>query len=127
MSLSQRLSGPFASLLIAAALVLRVAMPAGWMPVTTAQGVELAPCAGMGPMQMAAMDHAGHAKSPATPAQTSPCGFDALAEVTAPVAAMVLPPPPVAYTRISEPRRVAFTRTGVGEPPRPATGPPTSA
>ena len=116
------------SLLVAAALLLRVAMPAGWMPVASSQGIELAPCTGIGPMQMAAMEQpAGRVEHPAAPIHASPCGFDALAEATPPVAAIALPQPPVDYATPVAPRLLAFTRTGVGEPPRPATGPPTSA
>lgn len=115
------------ALLVAAALLLRVAIPAGWMPVVSDTGVSAVPCSGMGPMQMAAMKPpVGHGDHPA-PAAPSPCGFDVLALAAPPVAAAAVAVPPAVYQTVAVPRLPGFIRAGIGLPPRPATGPPLSA
>ncbi|MFM9827463.1 MAG: DUF2946 family protein [Sphingomonas sp.] len=41
-----------AALLLAAALAIRIIVPAGFMPTQTAAGIEIAICSGQGPMQI---------------------------------------------------------------------------
>lgn len=137
------LSRQFGALLLAAALLLRVAIPAGWMPVAGPDGLVLTICSGTSPMTLpaAAMDHAmvgmgpamagmdhggrhGAADAPAVPAHEQPCPFTALVLAAPPAGPAVLPLPGVAYLAPAEARRAAFLRAGIGAPPRPATGPP---
>lgn len=117
---------------LACALLLRLAVPAGWMPVADAHGLRLTLCGGMGPidgpaapaMHMAGSGHAmpghdGHGGA------DHPCTFSALgAFLTGPA----LPPPLLLPSRVSAPRFVQHGVVAVGRglaaPPPPSTGPP---
>ena len=69
---------PFlAVLIVAAALVARLAAPSGFMPVVGASGVSLTICSGYGPMQMAMPGVAHHA--PKEGEARSRCAFADLA------------------------------------------------
>lgn len=122
-------------LLLAAVLLGKALVPAGWMPAQTAQGLTVLICSGDGPAR-AFLDASGqitHA-DPATPdsghpSETrDPCPFAALA-LAAPLpqapAATGLPPVPAA----APPAGLAAITIGQGlaAPPPWATGPPRSA
>lgn len=49
-----------AALIVLAALAVRLAVPAGYMPVVGVDGVTLSICTGAGPLQMAASGHDMH-------------------------------------------------------------------
>ena len=126
------------ALLLAAALLLRVAVPAGWMPVASAHGIAMEPCSGHGAMAMPDMpgatampDMPGRPGKPGhdpAPAHDMPCGFGAIAETAPPPDAAIAPAPPSRFVGVSlalpaHPRR----GSGLGTPPRPSTGPPATA
>ena len=82
--------------LLLAALMVRLLVPAGYMPDVGAGKLTLTLCSGMGPM--AGTVHHGH--DPARPASDAPCGFGglaiggtggAIAVPDAPVASFALP------------------------------------
>lgn len=109
------------------ALMLRVIVPQGWMPIATGTGWHIAPCSGTGPMEMAADHHrAGH-QAPAHPDGDGGhgCAFASLAlalhEPPLPSLAPPPPPAPLIAARISP--AVGIGR-GLAAPPPPATGPP---
>ncbi|MEG3123724.1 hypothetical protein [Sphingomonas sp. GB1N7] len=139
-------------LLIAAllcVLLARVAVPAGWMPMLTADGgFILAPCSGMGALPMAdapspqgmaghampGMDMAAHHAAPdkpndrhPDPAGDHPCSGAgvAVALATPPVAL------PVALTlaaiAVPTARLIPNIGQGLAAPPPPSTGPPALA
>ncbi|MFD1611809.1 hypothetical protein ACFSCW_08350 [Sphingomonas tabacisoli] len=119
------------ALLLAFALLARMLVPAGWMPVFDGNTVRLELCTGYAlPPPPAVHDmhamhggkhdaHAGHGKK-----AEQPCPFGALAfgatDTTAPSIA-----PPLAY---AEPAIALLARVSIGQglaaPPPPATGPP---
>jgi hypothetical protein len=122
--------------LLACALALRFLVPAGWMPVSDAYGLHLAPCSGTGPMTpatmpamamhhvMAGMDH--HAPGGQDqPAPDHACPFAglglALAEPALPAVAL---PPAVEATLLPARILVVAIGRGLAAPPPPATGPP---
>lgn len=114
-------------LLVACALLLRVAIPAGWMPTTGADGlVRITLCTGQGQME-AWVDGDGriHDRKP-EPKTDHPCAF---AGLIAPAidAAPIDAPLPFARTGDVAPAfahaTVAIGR-GLAAPPPPPTGPP---
>jgi hypothetical protein len=120
--------------LFACALLLRVAIPQGWMPVADAGGWRLTVCDGMGPAAamaaMPGMTHNAHDRHAPPPHDQGdhPCTFAGLALVAA------LPDLPPALARpavravetLTAPVRIAIGR-GLAAPPPPATGPPAFA
>lgn len=127
---SDRLGSVFALLLVACALLLRVAIPGGWMPAKGADGlVRITLCTGMGAVE-AWVDgqgriHDGAPTKQRDPKTDQPCAFAGL--IAPAIDADPLPPPPVPVTRG---RTIAFTDhavaigQGLAAPPPPPTGPP---
>lgn len=121
------------ALLLACALLLRIAVPAGWMPVSDAQGTRLVPCSGAGPMEPGLpMAHAGmgaghthHGKAPEPHDGDHGCAFGSLSLALAqpPAPALALPPLVVAASS-RLPAFVAAIGRGLAAPPPPSTGPP---
>lgn len=123
-------------LLFACAMLVRVLIPTGWMPIADAQGFHIVLCSGAGPMTPAAnvsLDHAmagmHHDPSPEHHSQgpEHPCAF---AGVTAAIEAPTLaaPLPPVRTRATPAPTRALITvGHGLAAPPPPQTGPPTFA
>lgn len=128
-------------MLLCCALLLRLAIPAGWMPVIDARGVHLAICPGMAPMPMpmsrAISEPVAHgAAQPAMSghhrpadehrAEEHPCAFAglalALAEPVAP--GVALAPVPARASAVVPAATGAAIGRGLAAPPPPATGPP---
>ena len=122
--------GAFALLLVACALLLRIAIPAGWMPAASADGlVRITLCTGQGQME-AWVDGDGriHDRKPgkSEPKTDHPCAFAGLiapALDTAPIE------PPLRFAH-ADGIAPAFARDavaighGLAAPPPPSTGPP---
>ena len=129
-----RSSRALAALLLAILLAGRMAVPAGWMPVRTADGFSVMLCSGSGPAGggQAWVDSSGtlhHGQKPAGHGETKdPCPFGA---VSAPVALAMAPaiPPllPAAAPPAAPPPQSRPKGRGLAAPPPPATGPPLSA
>lgn len=119
--------------ILAGAVLMRVLIPQGWMPVETADGWRITICTGMGPMRMempGAMASAMNAMHHGQPGHDQggsdhPCAFAGFA--------MALDEPPLPMLDL--PRFVAqawlpviVATVGIGRglaaPPPPATGPP---
>lgn len=115
--------------LVACALLLRAAMPAGWMPSAGADGVmRVSVCTGMGAQTMwIGRDGAVHHGEAPAPGHHDgqPCAFGALGvglDATPGVA--VAPPLAPPLTVAAETRQRAAVGRGLAAPPPPATGPP---
>ena len=115
--------------IVACALMLRIVVPAGWMPVIGQDGMtRITLCTGQG-MVEAFVDRAGtiHHKAPgqSEPKTDQPCSFAGLAfAFTAPAAPAIQPPLQIAAADpASLPGRVSIGH-GLAAPPPPATGPP---
>lgn len=121
-----------AALLVAAALLLRALVPAGYMvaPAGEAKQIFVTVCSGLdGKVERIALpvssqhdssqqDHDG---------KDSPCAFTALASLAAMPQLADLPPVPAAAPRRADaPPSVAIGR-GLAAPPPPQTGPPLTA
>jgi len=127
--------GPVTALLMALALLARMLVPSGFMPVTSSTGTPvLIMCSGQGPMAMpmpaemqAALNAAHHGDHQPTQNQNSDhtCPFAAAAAA----AALAQQPHATMPFLVVEGARLAaalFTRPGLGlaAPPPPKTGPP---
>lgn len=120
----------FALWIVACALMLRILVPAGWMPGTGADGaLRITLCTGQG-MVEAWVDGNGaiHDKAPqkSEPRTDQPCSFAGLgAAALAEPAPMVLDAPRFAAATIllPIPASIAIGR-GLAAPPPPAIGPP---
>jgi hypothetical protein len=134
---SPGLSAPFA-LLLGCALLLRVLVPAGWMPLPGG-GFRIALCADGGAVagfareaqhrfDQAAAGAAGHRSDRSDdPRKDQPCAFSGLALAwTQPDAFGLLPPAPAPAVP-PLPARVASVGQGLAAPPPPSTGPPAFA
>ncbi|MBY8827056.1 hypothetical protein K7G81_02855 [Hephaestia sp. CMS5P-6] len=119
--------------LFACAMVLRIAIPEGWMPITDASGTRLTICTGMGPVEtmadMAGMAGMSHHKAPIGHDQGDhPCTFAGLGLAAA---LPDLPPAPKLPVTIAVPTLIVLGVIAVGRglaaPPPPATGPPALA
>lgn len=115
-------------LCLALLLASRLAIPAGWMPVRTDQGVAIMLCSGDGPVS-AWIDaqgkvHKGEKKQNDGSAK-DPCPYGALhaALRLAESPRLAGPPPAAAAAILPGPQQVAIGR-GLAAPPPPATGPP---
>jgi hypothetical protein len=125
------LSRTLALAVIACALLARLLVPQGWMPVETARGWTLTLCSGSGPMQMGdasaaamkPMHHGGDDRDHAP--GDHPCAFSSLA--------LALDEPPLPLLDLPRPLLGAWTAwagfavaigRGLAAPPPPATGPP---
>ena len=126
-----------ASAMLACALLLRLLVPAGWMPVRDATGLHLTICTGTGPMAMpmapgttagpmAGMAH--HMPGDQQGIPEHPCAFahHGLAVAAPRLPALVRPLAPVALLPAGLATRVAIGR-GLAAPPPPPTGPPSLA
>ena len=124
--------------LLACALLLRLLVPAGWMPVSDANGVHLTLCSGTGPMTMpsmaaiapsptmAGMSH--HMPTDQQGAPEHPCAFANLGLAVAEPGPLALLPPVASATLM--PAGVALLVSigrGLAAPPPPPTGPPAIA
>jgi hypothetical protein len=119
--------------LVACALLLRVLVPAGWMPQANATGVTLGWCddSGMGgrdaPVAARALLAKALGEKPAPahkPVKDQPCAFSAAAQ---PLAAFGSVPLPAAPAMRAEPLPlplVASPGRGLAAPPPRSTGPP---
>jgi len=113
--------------LFAWALLVRLLVPAGWMPAADAAGPHLVLCDG-GAAAMPAHDM-GHGKAPMHHQGPSdhPCSFAGpVAAVETPLAAVPLPQAAPRYAVAAVHRDVAIGR-GLAAPPPPPTGPPAFA
>jgi hypothetical protein len=133
---STGLRAPFA-LLLGCALLLRVLIPAGWMP-AAGGGLRIELCADGGAMAgfereaqrrfdqavAGAAGHAGKSERSDDPRKDQPCAFSGLALAwTQPEAfGLLSPAPPPAAAPV--PALVAAVGRGLAAPPPPSTGPP---
>lgn len=114
-----------ALVLVALALLVRVAIPQGWMPVAQADGFGFAICSGSGPAAgWVDLDGSGEHK-PDKSAHDHPCAF---AGMSAPLlggadVSVALPAPAVAAIP-SAAHLAAAIGHGLAAPPPPSTGPP---
>lgn len=131
-SIRARLTGENRALalwIVACALMLRVLVPAGWMPATGADGaMRITLCTGQGLVEAwVGKDGTVHDKAPqkSEPRTDQPCSFAGLglALDTAPSIALDLPVFYAGATTIALPAPVAIGH-GLAAPPPPATGPP---
>lgn len=125
--------------LLSLVFLARAAVPAGWMPVFDANGVQLVLCDGQGPVEIpspqhhaAPTEHHGHAQHPApskehdgkSPTASGTCVFAATAGIP-PQPKLQLADRPVAAQPLLAP---ALTAASPGQrliaPPPPSTGPP---
>lgn len=122
--------------LVVCALVLRLLVPAGWMPQANAAGIALAWCddsgisGGEAPAEARALLAKAIGEKPApehksTPDQ--PCAFAAAAQPLAAVGFAPLPPAPASHVEPLRPTLVATPGRGLAAPPPRSTGPPSLA
>jgi len=114
--------------LIAFAMLLRVIVPAGWMPTTDADGaIRISICTGMGP-ETAYIDRDGklHKEAPSgTHHDPQPCGFGVLALglIDPPLPTLLLPFVAATTVELATSQTVSIGH-GLAAPPPPSTGPP---
>jgi len=114
--------------LIGFALLLRIIVPAGWMPTTGADGaIRISICTGMG-AETAYIDRDGkvHKEAPSgTHHDPQPCGFGALGLGlnSAPGPTLILPFIAAAAVELAILQTAAIGH-GLAAPPPPSTGPP---
>jgi hypothetical protein len=123
-----------ALLLIAAALLMRIAVPGGWMPDASAHGWRIIPCSGMAPAghahpAMAGMANhidAGQAPAKHDHASESPCDFAAAAQAASLPDFVPAPAPGFEARPAVPPARLpdSVPGRGLAAPPPPSTGPP---
>lgn len=122
-----------ALLLVGCALLLRMAIPAGWMPQASAAGVTLSWCADSGASGPAALNEAKTLlagaigkKAPAEHKKSAeqPCAFAMAAAPLAPVDPIVAPPALAGAEFIPHARPETAPGRGLAAPPPLATGPP---
>lgn len=118
--------------ILAAALMLRVLVPTGWMPVVGGDGMtRITLCTGEGRL-VAWVDRSGEVHKQGAPKSDprhdQPCAFSglALALADAPPPAAALPHVAPADGPAGFPRIISVGR-GLSAPPPPATGPPVTA
>ena len=114
--------------LIACAVLVRVLIPAGWMPTTGADGtIRIAICTGMG-AQTAWIDRDGklHREAPSNGHHDpQPCGFGALTLGLDQTPALAIPMPFAAVGVVEmAARQTVSVGHGLAAPPPPSTGPP---
>ena len=122
-----------ALLLVGCALLLRMAVPAGWMPQANAAGITLSWCADSGASGSAALNEAkallAEAIGKESPAEhkksaEQPCAFAMAAMPLAPVDPVVVPPALAHAEPIPHVRFETAPGRGLAAPPPLATGPP---
>jgi len=111
--------------LVALAILLRIFIPAGWMPSSGTIGITM--CTGYGTVRVAMAVPGQHDGKAEAAAREHPCAFAGLAAPFAePDGALpVLPATPVAVLFVAMACAVAIGR-GLAAPPPPQTGPPAS-
>jgi hypothetical protein len=124
----------FALALVACALMLRMIVPAGWMPASNAHGFGITICTGMGPMEMPAIGMTQMSAMPemhGTPdadehqGSDHSCVFADLGlAITAPPALNVALPSIVRAAALVAILPAVSIGRGLAAPPPPATGPP---
>ncbi len=115
--------------LILCVLLLRVLIPAGWMPATGADGsVRISICTGMG-VATAWVDRDGTLHKEAQPGghhDTQPCAFGALGLGLDETPALTVALPVIATNVVTHvARQTMAIGRGLAAPPPPSTGPPT--
>lgn len=123
--------------LIGCALLLRALIPAGWMPIRTADGVLLELCSGRMPggtpeqasaaralLDQALAGTADHRDPPDGAAKDQPCTFAGLAHAAPPPATVATPAPASPTVELPPPALAAAIGRGLPAPPPPSTGPP---
>ncbi|MGI4880998.1 MAG: hypothetical protein ACRYG4_26355 [Janthinobacterium lividum] len=115
--------------LFACALLVRLAVPTGWMPMVDATGFHVTICTGMGPVDaaLAATSHDSH-PAPAAPdhaAGDHACPFAALGIATAPPLDLLPVLPATVVVAIGTAAAAVAVGRGLAAPPPPSTGPPT--
>ena len=119
--------------LVACALVLRLLVPAGWMPQANAAGIALAWCddsgtsRGKAPAEARALFAKAVGEKPAPehkPAPDQPCAFAAAAQALVAVDFAPLPPTPATHNEPLRPEPVTVPGRGLAAPPPRSTGPP---
>ncbi|UZK66991.1 hypothetical protein [Sphingomonas sp. M1-B02] len=122
-----------ALLLVACALLFRMALPAGWMPQASASGLTLSWCADSGTGGNAALAEAKALLADATgeqsepehqPATDQPCAFAAAAQPLATFAPVPMLVPADASAPALTPTPAAAPGRGLAAPPPRSTGPP---
>lgn len=120
---------PFVWLLLAAALLLRAAVPAGWMPTAGQDGVRIALCTGIGEQFLTlGSDGKFHNDAPKPVAPHDPCPFGlatGMAANATPEVHLPLPLASLATLNFPELPEIALTQRKYPRPP--ATGPPALA
>lgn len=123
---------PVVLAIIACALVMRMLVPQGWMPVHAANGWTITICTGAGPMKMTMADGARVSKSAHQGSDSGypgkgdhSCAFSSfsLALDVPPPPAVALPAPIAEIWRAGIALAIAVGR-GLAAPPPPSTGPP---
>jgi hypothetical protein len=111
-------------MLLAAALFLRLLIPAGYMVGSAAGASVLVPCPAVVPAPV--MAHHGHHDGRAPHAE-APCPFAALgAPVLPPADPLALAPSPAGFSLAPAWLPAESPMAGAAAPPPPATGPPAS-
>lgn len=114
-------------LVLAAALVVRALLPAGWMPVVGAGGIRIELCTGAGPVQaVLAPDGTIHPGGQPPPRDPCPIALGGAAPFDLPVQA-VLPVPPAMFAEHASVLPVATRLAAWRSLLPPARGPPLSA
>ncbi len=121
-----------ALMLVACALLLRILVPAGWMPVANASGIAFNWCSDSSgsavQLRAAALLSKAvgkeQAPDPAPASDHQPCAFAAAAQPVTGVAAAELAPPPAPDRVAALPRLTAVPGRGLAAPPPLSTGPP---
>jgi hypothetical protein len=114
--------------LIACAMLLRILIPAGWMPTTGVDGMNrISICTGMG-AETAWIDRGGkiHKETPSSSHHDlQPCGFGVLGLGLNETPALILPLPALAADVVAlVARQTPSIGHGLAAPPPPSTGPP---
>lgn len=120
---------PFYWLLLAAALLLRAAVPAGWMPMAGQDGVRIALCTGVGTEFLTlGSDGRLHKDAPLPASPRDPCPFALAAAHAADVPPTVaLPQPPARLAALLAPALAQAAATARRNLRPPARGPPSLA
>jgi hypothetical protein len=118
-------------LLAVLALLVRAAVPSGWMPVAEAGGIRIAICSGAGPMEMVlTKDGTLHrdAPPPAPQVPRDPCPYGLASAMVADIPPLVLLSPPPLVEPQEHARATAFAEQPFARGLRPpARAPPATA
>lgn len=125
-SRAERLRGKAALGLLALALLLRLLVPAGWMP-ATGSGYQITLCTGMGAVSAwVGKDGQIHKGKPADSKTEQPCAFSGFsAALNLPMLDGLAIAPSIAASVVLITKLTAVTiGRGLAAPPPPQTGPP---